>query len=93
MGVGLLWVLALLGGARELIGAGTLFAGIDMIVPGTHALQVFGEEYRGLLIAILPPGAFILLGLLIAARNAWVARAAAARPAAPHDTPAEAASA
>jgi electron transport complex protein RnfE len=75
MGVGLLWVLALLGGARELIGAGTLFSGIDMIIPGAQALQLFGDEYHGLLIAILPPGAFILLGLLIAARNAWVARA------------------
>jgi electron transport complex protein RnfE len=85
MGVGLLWVLALLGGARELIGSGTLFSGIDLIVPGTHALQVFGEAYRGLLIAILPPGAFILLGLLIAARNAWVAHTtAAAKPATPH---------
>jgi len=38
---------------------------------------VFGEHYRGLLIAILPPGAFIFLGLLVAARNAWVARAQA----------------
>ncbi|MDP3873605.1 MAG: electron transport complex subunit E [Methyloversatilis sp.] len=84
MGVGLLWVLALLGGARELIGAGTLFSGIDMIIPGAQALKVLGDDYPGLLIAILPPGAFILLGLLIAARNAWVARAAAARPAAPH---------
>ncbi len=86
MGVGLLWVLALLGSARELIGAGTLFAGIDMIIPGAHALQLFGEEYRGLLIAILPPGAFILLGLLIAARNAWVAHVTA-RNAAAHASP------
>jgi electron transport complex protein RnfE len=77
MGVGLLWVLALLGSLRELVGAGTLFGGIDMVIPGAHALQVFGEHYRGLLIAILPPGAFIFLGLLVAARNAWVARAQA----------------
>jgi endonuclease III len=40
-----------------------------MIIPGARALQLFGDEYHGLLIAILPPGAFILLGLLIAARN------------------------
>lgn len=92
MGIGLLWVLALLGGARELIGAGTLFSGIDMIIPGAQALKLLGDDYQGLLVAILPPGAFILLGLLIAARNAWVARAAAARPAAPH-APAETASA
>ena len=92
MGVGLLWVLALLGGARELIGAGTLFSGIDMIIPGAQAFRLLGDDYPGLLIAILPPGAFILLGLLIAARNAWVARAAATRPTAPH-APADAASA
>lgn len=90
MGVGLLWVLALLGGSRELIGAGTLFSGIDMIVPGAHEIRVLGDEYRGLLVAILPPGAFILLGLLIAARNAWVARVQA-RATATH-IPAEAAS-
>ena len=92
MGIGLLWVLALLGGARELIGAGTLFSGIDMIIPGAQALQLFGDEYHGLLIAILPPGAFILLGLLIAARNAWVAHAAAGDRIEPQ-APGEAASA
>ncbi|MBL8476742.1 MAG: electron transport complex subunit E [Methyloversatilis sp.] len=92
MGVGLLWVLALLGSARELIGAGTLFSGIDMIIPGAQAFRLLGDDYPGLLIAILPPGAFILLGLLIAARNAWVARATATRPTAPH-APADAASA
>ena len=84
MGLGLLWVLALLGSARELIGSGTLFSGIQMILPGAHPLHLLGEDYRGLLIAILPPGAFILLGLLIAARNAWMAHVAAVRAAAPH---------
>jgi electron transport complex protein RnfE len=91
MGFGLLWVLALLGGARELIGAGTLFSGIDMIIPGARALTLLGDEYTGLLITLLPPGAFILLGLLIAARNAWTGRAIG-ESARPH-APAEAASA
>ena len=91
MGVGLLWVLALLGGARELIGSGTLFAGIDMIIPGARPLHLLGEEYHGLLIAILPPGAFILLGLMIAARNAWVARAQPAHPTDTHTADAPAA--
>ena len=91
MGVGLVWVLAVLGGVRELLGAGTLFSGIDMIIPGASALNVFGDDYPGFLIAILPPGAFIGLGLLIAGRN-WLdqraqrraqqaARAIAAQPA------------
>jgi electron transport complex protein RnfE len=71
MGVGLVGVLAVLGSARELLGAGTLFGGIDLIVPGARALQVLPTDYPGFLAAILPPGAFILLGCLIAARN-WI---------------------
>ncbi|WP_291994701.1 electron transport complex subunit E [Candidatus Accumulibacter sp. ACC003] len=79
-GVGLLWTLALLGGLRELIGAGTLFSGIDMVFPALHGLQLLPADYPGLLLAILPPGAFILLGCLIAWKN-WVeARAVARRP-------------
>ncbi|MFP5418542.1 MAG: electron transport complex subunit E [Gammaproteobacteria bacterium] len=71
MGLGLTLVLIVLGGMRELAGQGTLLSGIDL---------VFGEEargfvlhvlpdYQGFLLAILPPGAFIALGLLIAAHN------------------------
>ena len=37
-------------------------------VPGTSAL--FGASYQPLLL-ILPPGAFIALGLLLAAMNRW----------------------
>lgn len=97
MGIGLVWVLAVLGGVRELLGAGTLFSGIDMIFPGASALNVFGADYPGFLIAILPPGAFFALGCLIAAYNAINARLAArARrqpPAVPEAAPAEPASA
>ncbi|ENO87513.1 electron transport complex subunit E, partial [Thauera linaloolentis] len=70
MGLGLVWVLGLLGGIRELLGAGTLFSGIDMIAPGLSAWKVFGDDYPGFLLAILPPGAFLALGCLIAAYNA-----------------------
>jgi electron transport complex protein RnfE len=77
MGLGLTMVLVVLGGMRELAGQGTLLSGIDL---------VFGEEakqfvlhvvpnYQGFLLAILPPGAFIALGLLIAAHNWQKARA------------------
>ena len=88
MGLGLVWVLAVLGGTRELIGAGTLFAGIDMIVPALSHIDVFGQDYSGFLLMILPPGAFFTLGCLIALFN-WInarANARAARrpkPAAP----------
>ena len=77
MGLGLVWVLGLLGAMRELIGAGTLFAGIEMIIPGASAITVFGDDYAGFLVAILPPGAFFALGMLIAAFNAINARLAA----------------
>ena len=78
MGVGMLWTLALLGGLRELIGAGTLFSGIDMVFPGLQPLQLLPADYPGLLLAILPPGAFILLGGLLAWTN-WIEARAAAR--------------
>ena len=78
MGVGMLWTLSLLGGLRELIGRGTLFSGIDMVFPGLHPLQLLPADYPGFLIAMLPPGAFILLGCLIAWKN-WIEARAAAR--------------
>ena len=78
MGVGMLWTLSLLGGLRELIGRGTLFSGIDMVFPGLHPLQLLPNDYPGLLLAMLPPGAFILLGCLIAWKN-WIESRAAAR--------------
>ena len=78
MGVGMLWTLALLGGLRELIGGGTLLSGIDMVIPGLQPLQLLPADYPGLLLTLLPPGAFILLGCLIAWKN-WVESRAAAR--------------
>ena len=78
MGIGMLWTLALLGGLRELIGSGTLFGGIDLVFPGMAALQILPADYPGFLLAILPPGAFILLGCMIAWKN-WVEARAAKR--------------
>lgn len=71
MGFGLTVVLGLLGMVREFLGQGSFLAGIEMIVPGAHAVQLLPEDYPGFLIAILPPGAFLVLGTLIAARN-WI---------------------
>ena len=91
MGLGLVWVLAVLGGTRELLGAGTLFSGIDMIIPSLSHIEVFGHDYTGFLVTILPPGAFFTLGCLIALFN-WInARAAAraSRPPRPADPVAE----
>ncbi|MGF1528645.1 MAG: electron transport complex subunit E [Candidatus Competibacterales bacterium] len=76
MGTGFAAVLLLLGGMRELLGQGTLFARAHLIL-GDGArdwtLSV-GAHYPGFLLALLPPGAFLSLGLLIAAKNAIDAR-------------------
>ena len=78
MGFGLVVVLATLGGVREIVGAGTLLAGIDMIIPGTRAVQILPAEYPGFLLAALPPGALIFLGCMIALKN-WLDAGAAKR--------------
>ncbi|MHB1246767.1 MAG: electron transport complex subunit E [Sulfuriferula sp.] len=73
MGIGLTMVITLLGAMREVIGKGTLFAGLDLVF-GPHAkffvIHII-PDYKGFLLAILPPGAFFGLGLLIALRNWW----------------------
>jgi electron transport complex protein RnfE len=71
MGVGFTLALVLLGGLRELLGQGTLFSQAHLMFgDAAHGmtLQVI-DDYRGFLLAILPPGAFIGLGLLIALKN------------------------
>ncbi|MDR2241045.1 MAG: electron transport complex subunit E [Zoogloeaceae bacterium] len=75
MGVGMVVTIAALGGLRELIGTGMLFSGIEMVIPGARPLQILPEDYPGFLVAILPPGAFLVLGFLIAGRNWLDARA------------------
>ncbi len=76
MGVGMLWTLALLGAMREFLGNGTILGGIDMVFSGLQPIQVLPESYPGFLLALLPPGAFILLGCMIAWKNWMEARAA-----------------
>lgn len=71
MGIGLALVLAFLGGIREIFGKGTLFSGIDLAfgpAASTYVIHAL-PNYQGLLLSILPPGAFFGLGLLIAIRN------------------------
>ncbi|WP_455203300.1 electron transport complex subunit E [Kaarinaea lacus] len=71
MGLGFTAVLLMLGGAREIIGHGTLFSNFDLMFgDGAQILKItFIEDYRGFLLAILPPGAFLALGLIIAVKN------------------------
>jgi electron transport complex protein RnfE len=73
MGLGLTAVLAMLGGIREIFGHGTLLSGIDLVfgeVAKPWVITVV-PHYHGFLLAILPPGAFIVLGMLIAGKN-WL---------------------
>lgn len=71
MGIGFTWVLVAVGGMREILGSGTLFA---------HASLLLGEsftrleltvipDFSGILLSILPPGAFMALGFLIAIKR------------------------
>lgn len=74
MGLGLTGVLGVLGAMRELIGQGTLLSSIDLLLgPNFSALRLAPADY-GFLLALLPPGAFFALGLLIAAKQWWDAR-------------------
>lgn len=71
MGGGFTLALLLLGAMRELLGTGALFAHADLMfgeVAKNWKITVI-DDYSGLLLAILPPGAFIGLGLLIALKN------------------------
>jgi electron transport complex protein RnfE len=85
MGLGFSAVLVVLGALRELLGNGTLFADMQLLfgpVAADWVIRPFGE-YRHFLLAVLPPGAFLFTGLLIALKNGidaqLKARAEAAR--------------
>ena len=73
MGVGFGAVLVVLGAIRELLGTGGLFANMQLLFGETarHWHVVFSADYPALLLAILPPGAFIVTGFLIAGKNAF----------------------
>jgi electron transport complex protein RnfE len=71
MGIGFTLVLVALGGLRELLGQGTLFSQAHLMFG--EAARGFaislGADFNGALLAILPPGAFLGLGLLLALKN------------------------
>lgn len=76
MGLGFMAVLVLLGATRELIGQGTLLSEAHLMfgeAAKDMTIVVF-EDYRGFLMALLPPGAFIGLGLIVALKNVIDAR-------------------
>lgn len=73
MGLGFALALVALGALRELLGRGTLLADADLLfgpIAAGWTLTIL-PDFRGFLLAVLPPGAFIGLALLIAAKNAF----------------------
>lgn len=84
MGLGFLLVLVALGASRELLANGTLGAGLSLLAGGgtSSAGWRLVPEGHGLLLALLPPGAFLLLGLMLAGLNARAAQRRRAEPAA-----------
>jgi electron transport complex protein RnfE len=71
MGIGFTLALMTLGALREVLGHGTLFGGAQLMLGSWAAgleLEVI-HHYRGFLLAVLPPGAFFGLGLLVAIKN------------------------
>jgi len=82
MGLGFLAVLVLLGALREIVGFGTLLANAELMFgEAAHGLTfAINPDYSGFLLAILPPGAFFGLAILIAAKN-WLDLRPAPRPA------------
>jgi electron transport complex protein RnfE len=71
MGIGFGLVMVVIGAVRELLGTGVLFANMQLLfgpIAENWQLTVF-SDYKGFLLAILPPGAFLVLGLLVAGKN------------------------
>lgn len=58
MGIGFTWAITLLAAIRELLGAGTIFG-----------YPILGTSFTPIVMAILPPGGFLMLGILISGMN------------------------
>ena len=86
MGIGFSIVLIILGALREVIGNGTLFNQLSLLVGSFDGFVLF-ENYQGALLAVLPPGAFIGLGLIIALKQALSAAFAQSNSSAPSTHP------
>lgn len=71
MGIGFMAVLVVLGAMRELVGFGTLLSHADLMFGEIGKSMTFQpwQQYTGYLLAILPPGAFLGLGFIIAIKN------------------------
>ncbi|MDD4912851.1 MAG: electron transport complex subunit E [Sideroxydans sp.] len=71
MGLGFTASLVLIGGVREIFGSGTLFANAHLLLGPAFAFleTTIVPDYKGFLLMILPPGGFMVVGLLLAAKR------------------------
>jgi electron transport complex protein RnfE len=71
MGAGFTFALVMLGAVREIVGSGTLFANASLLLGKGFAFLELTliPDYQGVIMMILPPGGFLALGLLIAAKR------------------------
>lgn len=83
MGLGFTAALVAIGGVREILGSGTLFANAHLLLGQGFAFLELTliPEYRGYLLMILPPGGFLVVGFLLAAKRMLDRRLAARRTA------------
>ncbi|MBU1215548.1 MAG: electron transport complex subunit E [Gammaproteobacteria bacterium] len=78
MGMGFTLALVALGGVREILGSGTLFANAHLLLGPAFAFleTTIVPDYKGFLLMILPPGGFMALGFLLAAKRVFDRRRA-----------------
>jgi electron transport complex protein RnfE len=71
MGTGFTLSLTLIGGVREILGSGTLFANAHLLLGPAFAFleTTIVPGYKGFLLMILPPGGFMVVGFLLAAKR------------------------
>jgi electron transport complex protein RnfE len=79
MGLGFTFALTTIGAVREILGAGTLFADAHLLLGSTFSFMEMKliSDYKGFLLMILPPGGFLAVGFLIAAKRVIDSRSAA----------------
>lgn len=72
MGLGFTLVLVCVGAIREILGTGIIFNNMQLLfgeVALNWKLNLLGDNYPGVILALLPPGAFIVVGFLMAGKN------------------------
>ncbi|MBI5331458.1 MAG: electron transport complex subunit E [Betaproteobacteria bacterium] len=79
MGLGFTFALTLIGGIREVLGGGTLFSSAHLLLGPSFAFleTTLIADYKGFLLMILPPGGFLVVGFLLAAKRVLDRRLAA----------------